>query len=67
MASKFVKTLRVEGSPLLGASDYNRIEEGIEEALEQIAVRLKDVEECKATSIKEVVVYINELVKALKG
>lgn len=67
MASKFVKTLRVEGSPLLGASDYNRIEEGIEEALEQTTVRLKDVEECKATSIKEVVVYINELVKALKG
>ena len=67
MASKFVKTLRVEGSPLLGASDYNRIEEGIEEALEQTTVRLEGLEECKATSVKDVVSYINELVKALKG
>lgn len=67
MASKFVKTLRAEGSPLLGASDYNRIEEGIEEALELLSTRLADVEECKATKVNEVVQYINELVNKLKG
>lgn len=64
---KFVKTLRTEGSPQLGASDYNRIEEGIEEALEQLNDRLKDVEECKATKVSEVVAYINDLVAKLKG
>lgn len=75
----FTKREWFKGDLDFGATELNRIEAGIEEAINLASAPVdlttleipktlpEDFEECSATSIKEVNIYINKLVKALKG
>lgn len=64
--ANFERRVWKAGDPELGASELNRIEAGIEEALNGASFDL-DIGECEATTVKGVVEYINELVSKLKG
>lgn len=70
--AKFVKREWVAGDQDFGATELNRMENGIEEAinLASLTPEVKaelEIEECTATTVKGVVDYINELVVKLKA
>ena len=67
--TKFVKREWEAGDTDFGATALNRIETGIEEAINLASSKpgkVLDIEPCEATTVKDLVAYVNKLVEKLK-